>query len=265
MKRLRYFTLTLALLSLFSLNSCKEVLQVVSQNLPLSEEEIISGLKSALQVGTDTAVANLTRVDGFYKDAAVKILLPPQAQGVIDKLNSSAAGRTLYKAALQPLVDDMVMSLNRSAEDAAQKATPIFVDAIRNITIRDGLNILYGPDTAATNYLRSNTFSRLSDAFEPSINQSLSKPLLAGRSANDLYNNFVNTYNKVANNPLNSFLGLQKIDDSNLSTYVTNKALDGVFLKIAREEKMIRENPGHRVNDILKRVFGKLDSPNAQY
>ena len=240
-----------------SLSGCDVLQQVASQNLPLTQEEIVSGLKSALQVGTDTAVTGLSRTDGFYRDAAVRILMPPQAQQIIDKLNSTAAGRTVYQTALQPLVDDLVRSLNRSAEDAAQKAAPIFVGAIRGMTIRDGVNILYGSDTAATSYLRSNTYSQLFETFQPDINRSLDKPLLAGKSANGLYGEFVGSYNRLANNPLNALLGLERINDPSLSSYVTGRALNGVFLKVAREEQLIRQDPLHRVNEVLKRVFGR--------
>ncbi|MGB3618513.1 MAG: DUF4197 domain-containing protein [Catalinimonas sp.] len=262
MKTLRRILPALSLVSLMTLSACDVLQQVAAQNLPLTQEEIIAGLKSALSVGADTAVGTLSRTNGYLGDAAVKILLPQEVQQVVDKLNGSSAGRAIYQNALRPLIDDMVTSLNRSAEDAAQRAVPIFGSAIRNMTIRDGVNILYGADTAATHYLRSNTYSQLFNAFQPSINSSLDKPLVGGRSANSIYGEFVRVYNQAANNPLNVFLRLESIDDPSLSNYVTGRALDGLFVKVAREEEMIREDPVHRVNDILKRVFGRADAQN---
>ncbi|MEQ8517504.1 MAG: DUF4197 domain-containing protein [Cytophagales bacterium] len=253
---------SILLISIFFLfSSCDENGNIA---LPtgLSNEEVIMGLKEALRVGTDTSVSRLTLTDGYFADQAVKILLPDEVSSQINTLESgiNSAGpflkptlQTLYDNTLKPVINDMVLSLNRSAEDAAKRATPIFVDAITGITIADGFNILNGPDTAATNYLRENTFSELFGEFQPDIDNSLSKDLVAGKSANDIFSTYVSSYNSIST----ASLGLiDPVSDVPLSEYVTNKGLNGLFLKVGEEEKNIRNNPLNRVTDILERVFG---------
>jgi hypothetical protein len=252
--------LFLSLLILFT--SCDEDGNPIIPIGGLSSEEVILGLKEALRVGTDTSVSQLTATNGFFADQAVKILLPPEVNTQINTLQSKIDGanillkpvlQTAYNTTLQPVIDDMVLVLNRSAEDAAKKATPIFVDAITDITIEDGFNILNGPDTAATSYLRGKTFGNLFSAFQPDIDLSLSKDLLAGKSANDIFNTYVNSYNSISN--LSAGL-IDPVSDVPLSSYVTNKGLNGLFLKVGEEEQKIRTNPLNRVSDILERVFG---------
>ncbi len=254
---------SILLISVFFLfSSCDEDGNIA---LPggLSNEEVILGLKEALRVGTDSSVSRLTASNGYFADQAVKILLPEEVNGQISSLQNAISNannpfvklamQNAYDLGVQPVVDDMVMSLNRSAEDAAKKATPIFVDAITGITINDGLNILNGPDTAATSYLRQNTFNNLFNAFQPDIDVSLSKDLVGNKSANDIFSTYVSGYNSVA-----SVSGgmVNSISDVPLSEYVTNKGLNGLFLKVGEEEKNIRNNPLSRVTDILERVFG---------
>jgi hypothetical protein len=199
----------------------------------LSSEDIISGLKEALTVGTNKSTSRLSAVDGFFKDAAVKILLPPEAQKVEKSLRSVGMGK---------LVDDAILSLNRAAEDASQKAAPIFVSAIKKMTITDGLNILKGTDTAATHYLKDATSKELTDAFKPVIDSSLKKT-----DATKYWKEVFDNYNK---------LPFVKKVDPDISSYVTGKTLSGIFYYVAEEEKKIRKDPAARVNDILKNVFG---------
>lgn len=213
----------------------------------LSNEEIVEGLKQALNHGTDTAVVNLHATDGFFKDQLVKILLPSEAQVVYSKLSSVPI--------LSDLVDETILAINRAAEDAATEAKPIFINAIKEMTIEDGVDILFGSDSAATAYLRGKTYDELFIAFQPKIEQSLGKDLVLGISAEESYQKLVNTYNTAS---LNGLL-FDEIEENSLSTHTTNKALKGVFVKVASEEKLIREDPAHRVTDVLEKVFSELD------
>lgn len=235
----------LMLVAAVSLASCTEdEINNILSNGELSNEEIIAGLKSALNVGTDTSVTTLNRLDGYYKDAAVKILLPEEAQVIYNNIGKIPGGDIL--------VEETVKSLNRAAEDAAIEAKPIFIDAITGITISDGLGILRGTDTAATSYLKGKTFSPLTAAFAPKIDISLNKKLIGNISANSAYNDLIKAYNDA------SIGGLlfPKITTNTLSEHVTKRALDGLFKKVADEEIAIRKDPLARVNDILKKVFG---------
>ncbi|MEM9022545.1 MAG: DUF4197 domain-containing protein [Bacteroidota bacterium] len=224
---------------LFSFTACDE------DTLPgLSNTEIVEGLKTALRVGTDTSVATLNQLDGYYQDQAVKIFLPPEADVIFDKLGLIPGG--------DALLETTIRSINRAAEDAAGEATPIFVDAITGMTISDGLSILNGSETAATEFLRTNTETELFDAFQPKISTSLGKEIIPGISAEQSYADLVNAYNTAS---LNGFL-FPEIQENTLSSYVTQQGLNGLFTKVADEERLIRTDPLHRVTDVLERVFG---------
>jgi hypothetical protein len=222
----------------------------------LSNEEIINGLKKALSVGTDTAVLITSKKDGYFGDKLLKILLPPEAKVVVDNISKVPMG--------QKLVDDAVLSINRAAEDAATEAKPIFINAITSMSIADGLTILKGKNpmeqnssaafdsTAATGFLRSTTYDALYTAFKPKINVSLDKKLVGNISTNQVYGNLTGAYNKVA-----PFIGKEKVS-SDLGDYVTKKALDGLFLKVADEEKKIRKDPYKWAVDIIQKVFGSV-------
>lgn len=237
-------------LGLSLLGSC-EVLQHVLQqgggvaNAPLTNEEVIKGLKNALAVGTDSSVSRLARTNGFFTDALIKLALPSEAQPIISNLSKIPGG--------QKLLDDAVLAINRAAEDAAPQAKNIFVNAITSMSIADGFQILNGNNTAATDFLKSKTFQQLTDAFTPKVKNSLSKPLVLGVSAETAYQKLIDGYNLAS---LNGVLW-QPIKQNSLSAYTTQKALDGLFIKVADEEKLIRQDPLHRVTDILVRVFGK--------
>ncbi len=233
--------------TLITASCTKEEIDTILKNTPtgLTNEEVIAGLKQALSVGTDSSATKLHKVDGYYLDAAVKIFLPQEAQVIYDNLSKIPGGSSL--------VEEAVMSINRAAEDAATEAKPIFVSAITSMTITDGLNILNGSDSAATTYLKGRTYDSLFVKFQPKINNSLSKPLTLGYSAEDAYSSLINTYNQAS---LNGILW-DKIEGNSLSEHVTRKGLDGLFLKVAEKEKDIRENPLEQVTDLLKKVFGK--------
>jgi len=218
--------------------------------LPVTNAENISGLKSSLNIGIEQAVSNLGVQDGFYKDAALKLLLPKEAQSIVDNIRLVPGG--------QALVDKAVLSLNRSAEDAVKEATPIFKNAILNMSLTDGVGILFGGNNAATEFLRKNTYSQLQAAFAPKVRASLSKPLVANVSTSETWNTLSSGFNSIAKSPVGAVAGLKQVNVS-LENYVTEKALDALFLKVAEEEKNIRTNPTARVSSLLKRVFGQLD------
>ncbi|MCG9880944.1 MAG: DUF4197 domain-containing protein [Bacteroidia bacterium] len=232
----------LFLLSL-SFSSCEEVSEIL-ESTGLTNEEVIQGLKTALSTGTDTSVTTLSKVDGYFKDELVKILLPAEAAPVYDVLKSIPGGSLL--------IDEAILSINRAAEDAAPQAKDIFVTAITGITIADGFEILNGGDTAATIYLQGKTYNPLTDAFKPKIESSLAKPLILNTSAEEAYALVLKTYNDAS---LGGILW-PEIKTNTLTEHVTQKALTGLFFKVGEEEKKIRRDPLHRVSEILKKVFG---------
>jgi hypothetical protein len=228
----------------------QEVNNTPSQSNALTEAEVVAGLKDALKVGTEKAVKIVTKPDGFFKDELIKIALPPEAKVITDNKDHIA----LKTLGLTSLIDDVVLRMNRSAEDASKQATVIFLNAIQTMSIQDAFNILNGDDNAATNYFRAATLPQLLNAFSPEIKKSLDKPLVAGVSTNKAWYNLTNPYNKVA-----KFSTDLKEVDTDLSRYVTQKAIDGLFLKLEAEEKLIRKDPLARITDILKKVFAYND------
>ncbi len=236
----------------------------------LSEGDIASGLKEALNVGTDITVKNLSAPDGYFGNAILKILLPAEAQAKVATLKS-VVGQDNYNKFIKSYEDDVIKSLNRAAEDAATTAAPIVKNAITGMTIVDAKNILMGQDTAATNYLRGKTFNGLVDAYTPKINASLDKPFVMNKSTNALYNDFVGAYNKMFENSVTSTLisgynmfaseKVERMPNTTLGEYATRRALNGLFLKVKDEEKIIRTDINARTSDILKKVFDKKNWP----
>ncbi|MDI3321799.1 DUF4197 domain-containing protein [Pinibacter soli] len=199
----------------------------------LSTDQIVQGLKEALNVGAQNSTSKLSAADGFFKDAAVKILMPEEAKKVESTLRSMGMGK---------LVDDAILSVNRAAEDASKTAAPIFLNAVKGMSVKDALGVLQGADTAATSYLRKTTNSDLTSSFKPVIEQSLQKT-----NATKYWSEVFSAYNKVS---------FKKVDPD-LTNYVTTKALNGIFYYVGEEEKKIRTNPTAQITDILKQVFGR--------
>jgi hypothetical protein len=241
------FTLT----SHAQINSVKSISGITKNtSLPVSNAEVIDGLKSSLNVGIEKAVEKLGMENGFYNDAALKLLLPPEAKAITNNIRLVPGG--------QDLVNKTVLSLNRTAEDAVKEATPIFRNAIMNMSFQDAMSILFGKENAATEYLRKSTYSQLKVAFTPKVKTSLNKPLVANVSTNQTWSLLCSGYNGVANSTAGRFSRMKPVN-VNLENYVTEKALDALFIKIAAVEKDIRTNPAARINDVLQRVFGQLD------
>ncbi|GAL67799.1 hypothetical protein JCM19301_1583 [Jejuia pallidilutea] len=212
------------------------VIDQLPQGGAVTNAEIASGLRQALDFGIDKQVTKLTQEDGFYKNELVKILLPEELRKVDKALRDIGLGK---------LADEGVKALNRAAEDAVKQATPIFVNAVKDITFADAKNILLGSDDAATTYLTTKTKTALYNKFNPVIKNSFNKV-----GADDIWKNLINKYNTI---PFTSNV------NPDLTDYVTNEALKGVYTMIAVEEKEIRNKIGSRTTDVLKRVFALQD------
>lgn len=211
--------------------------QVIPSNL-----EIGTALKQALEQGTLKSASQLSATDGFFRNAAVKILLPPEA---------AKAEQTLRKMGLNKVCDDAILSLNRAAEDAAKQAAPIFVSAIKKMTLQDVTNILLGGEDSATKYFEQATTNDLTAKFQPVIKVSLDKV-----NATKYYGNLAGTYNKIP---------FVKKVNPDIANYTTQRAIAGLFIEIAAQEVEIRKNlGGSRTTPLLKKVFDFADKKLGQ-
>ncbi|SFU33281.1 Protein of unknown function [Pustulibacterium marinum] len=211
--------------------------EVVSgSDIDLSNADIAAGLREALDKGIDEQVEKLTAENGFYKNELVKIVVPEELQKVDKALRAAGFG---------DLADKGILAMNRAAEDAVKEATPIFVNAVSEITFDDAKNILMGADDAATTYLQGKTTTPLYEKFSPVIETSFSKV-----GADKIWEAIITKYNK---------LPFTKDVNPDITDYVTLKALDGVFTMIAVEEKEIRTDISSRTTDLLQQVFGAQD------
>jgi len=233
--------IVLLLIPLISIAQTKKKVKKIKVKTPtvtnvINTVDISAGLKEALNKGVTEQVSKLTIIDGFYKNEAVKILIPEELQRV---------DTTLRKLGMGSLVDDGIKSLNRAAEDAVKESTPIFVNAIKNISISDAKGILLGNESAATSYLKDSTTKELYAKFNPVVQESIGKV-----GADVIWNSIIKKYNTI---PL-----VNKVNPD-ISDYVTTKAMEGVFKMIAVEEKNIREKLTSRNSDLLKSVFALQD------
>ena len=230
--------LMFAFVFLFIISGCAQMQQLMNQ-LPQTQGlglDISGGLKEALNNGISKQVTKLTAVDGFYKNEAVKILLPEELKRV---------DAALRKIGLSSMADDGIKMLNRAAEDAVKEATPIFVDAVRNMTFTDAKTILMGKENSATQYLQNSTSTSLYSKFNPVIQNSFNKV-----GADQVWTNIIKRYNTIP---------FVKKVNPDLTDYVTNQAMNGVFKMIAVEEKNIRTNLNSRSSVLLQRVFALQD------
>jgi len=225
-------SLPLLLLLLLVLPSCTAFEQFAN-NMPLTEEEVVRGLRQALEIGSNLASNKASTIDGFLLNQAIKIPFPPEAQRVESTLRDLGFSR---------LTDDFIVALNRAAEQASKDATPIFVDAIRGMTIQDGMRILRGSENEATMFMRNATYDRLVEVFKPTVERALDATL-----ATKYWTDITTNYNRI---PL-----VQRVNPD-LSAYATGKAIDGLFTLVAEEEAKIRRDPAARTTELLKRVFG---------
>jgi hypothetical protein len=198
----------------------------------LSTAEISAGLKEALVVGATNSSNHLSRVDGFFANAAIKILMPEEAKKVESTLRSVGMGN---------LVDKAVLSMNRAAEEAAKGAGTIFINAVKQMSITDAVNILRGGDFAATNYFKAKTTDALTQSFRPVINTALGQV-----NATKYWKDVTTFYNQFSTTKVNT----------DIAGYVTGKAMDGIFYQLGLEEQRIRQDPVARTTDLLRKVFG---------
>jgi hypothetical protein len=212
----------------------KDALNTIKGGDSVSSDEIIRGLKQALEIGTASAVKTVSTANGYYMNPDIKILLPEDVQKAEKYIRAAGFGNQ---------VDEFELSMNRAAERAAPEAKAIFVDAIKQMTFDDAKKILDGADNAATVYFKDKTSDRLAQIFKPIVNRSMSEV-----GATQAYQHLNNNVKKVP------FVDTFSFD---LDQYVTDEALDGLFVMLAREEKRIREDPAARVTDLLKKVFGR--------
>ncbi|MEP6616072.1 MAG: DUF4197 domain-containing protein [Ginsengibacter sp.] len=234
MKTLSLFILLSVSLIAVKGQKLKNILNTITSKTTGSDAaggDISDGLKQALEVGTQRGLEKLSGVDGFFADAAIKILMPEEAKKVEQKLRAAGFGSQ---------VDNAILSMNRAAEDAAKSATPVFVNAIRQMSFQDAMGILRGGDFAATGYLKNKTSTQLTTAFRPIIQQSLEKV-----NATKYWNTIFSNYNKFSFNKVNP----------DIEAYVTEKALSGIFYQLGLEEQKIRKDPAARTTDLLKKVF----------
>jgi hypothetical protein len=216
----------------------KDVLKNAEGNkapVPLTNEEVVKGLKEALQVGTNNSTSSASKLDGFYRNPKIAIPFPPEAQKVKDRVVAMG---------MKSQVDKFEENLNRAAEEASKQAAPIFINAITSMTVSDGFSILKGADNAATQYLRDKTTADLMAKFRPIVQQAIDKVELTKS-----WNPIVSAYNRIP------FVEKQNPD---LTDYVTRKGLEGLFTLVQDEELKIRKDPVAQVTDLLKKVFGSV-------
>lgn len=212
----------------------KETKKIVpAKENQLSNEEIIRGLKEALEIGSTNSVSLASKIDGFYKNPLIKIPFPPEAQKIEKKVRQIGMERQ---------ADDFIENLNRAAEEASKEAAPIFINAIKTMTLTDGMAILKGKENAATQYMKSKTSDELNKKFSPIVKKAIDKVAVTR-----YWNPLITAYNRVP--------GVEK-KNPDLEKYVLEKTLDGLFLLMEKEEVKIRKDPGARVTDLLKKVFG---------
>jgi hypothetical protein len=235
------------------LTGCAEILSVLQSvsPVPLTEEEVISGLKEALMTGAKNSAQRLAAENGYFGDETIKILLPDEAKAIIDNISRIPGG--------DKLVQDVILRINRAAEDAAKDVAPIFVNSVKQMTIRDAFNILNGADNAATGYLRGTTFNELYALYKPKIQASTEKKIVGNISTKDSWVALTGKWNSLANSVAGRLASLKPVN-TDLDDYLTNKALNGMFMKVELEELKIRKDVSARVSPILQRVFGSLDN-----
>lgn len=218
------------------LKKLKESVTSTTTSLGFTEEEAGNAIKEALQKGIVKGVGEVAQLDGYFGNPLVKIPFPEEAKFVESQLRAVGMGK---------LADDAILSLNRAAEDAAGEAKDIFIVAIKQLTFKDAIEIVRGEDNAATAYLQNTTSDSLKARFQPIIAQSIEKV-----DATRYWDNVMTEYNKIP---------FMKKINPNLEEYVTEKAIEGLFVMVAQEEEKIREDPMERTSDILKKVFGSED------
>lgn len=258
-------------LSSFLFFSCDTILDLLgssgggSPSPSFTESEAVEAMKSALNVGAAASSKQLSQVDAYYK-TSLKIPLPPEVDNAIKTLESIPAAGSLLGNLSDDLVEKVILSVNRSAEEAANEVVPIFSEAITGMTVQDGIGIVKGERDAATVYLKDKTYNQLMKLYQPKMKAVLEQDLIGGVSANSAWETLTDAYNSVVNvgGGLGGAIigGITGTDvkpvEVDLATYATGKALDGVFVKVAEEEGKIRDNPLDFAQNIIRKVFGAV-------
>lgn len=270
--KVRKFLVVLILLFsslFFSCDSILDMLGLSSNGSTLfTNTEAVEAMKSALNIGAESSSDQLSQKDAYYK-TALKIPLPDEVDETLDFINNIKGLKELpivgdlVTELSSGLVENVVLSVNRSAEHAAKEVVPIFSGAIKNMTVQDGIKIVTGEDDAATEYLKKNTYSELMELYQPMMDDVLKKDLIGSISAKKAWDNLTSAYNEIVaygvvkNAAAAAGKELAPIN-TDLSEYVTGKALDGLFVKVAEEEGKIRENPFGYASNIVQKVFGAV-------
>lgn len=271
-KIITYSFLPLLFLAVYACDELEEL------NTGLTETEIVEGLKTALNIGTDSSVSTASAVDGYLKNEAIKILLPNELKALQDTINNGTVKlgfvKVPYKLILDTYVelndnidqnpfDELLTAMNRGAEKAAARAKPIFVDAITNMSLTDGLSILQGDSTAATDYFKANTGAALTAAFTPDVKSALDQT-----SATAIYSEIRGFLDYEHH--LNFGVAPIKVSEyikieipETLEGYATEKAVNGIFHLVGKEEQKIRADPFAWASDIIAKVFGSEEAKNG--
>lgn len=263
--KVRNFLFILIFVVSFSLFSCDTLFDILGLNgsgdALFTNTEAVEAMKSALNIGAQNSSDDLSQENAYYNNPLLKILLPPEADVILDVLDKIPNGEELY--------NNVIKGLNRSAEEAAKEVVPIFSTAITDMTVQDGIGIVTGERDAATVYLKDKTYSQLMKLYAPKMDIVLDKPLIPGVniSTNTAWKNLVDAYNDNVASLDDNFIGgiigglagvtLEPVE-VDLSQYVTGKALDGVFVKVGEEEGKIRDNPWGYGKNIIEKVFGAV-------
>jgi len=238
---------------MFLFTGCAELMNMLQTTgtAALTEADVISGLKEALITGARNSATRLAAENGYYGDALIKIPLPDEAKMIVDNISKIPGG--------EKLMEDVVLRINRAAEDAAKEVAPIFVSSVTSMSISDAFNILKGADNAATVYLRNTTYDQLYQLYKPKIQASTEKKIIGNISTKESWNTLTSKWNTVANSIAGKIAGLKPVN-TDLDDFLTSKALSGMFLKVEGEELKIRKEVSARVTPILQKVFGSLDN-----
>lgn len=214
----------------------------------LSQQDITAGLKEALNIGVDLGIKQLAAKNGYYNDLAVKIGLPSEASVILSNISKIPGGNQL--------VENVIMSINAAATDAVKDTAPIFINAIKEMSFQDATAILKGNRTAATAYFKGKTKTALKNVFRSRIESSIQKKLIGEVSAQSSWNTLVSKWNTLAKNPVGAVAGLKPVN-TDLTDFLTEKAVDGLYVKVGEQETKIRTQAAARTTELLRKVFGR--------
>ncbi len=245
--RMISFLLFLLLIIPAGCDELKQIAQQAESGRPLTRQEVVRGLRQALVIGSDSAATRLSADGGYYRDEMIRIMLPPEAEVITSNLSYLPGG--------EQLVEDVILRINRAAEEAAREAAPVFAQAITGMSIQDGFEILRGDRDAATQYLKTRTYDELYNLYQPKIRESMDQAIAGNISTNQAWNALTGQWNRIASSTAGRIAGLEPVD-TELDSFLTREALNGLFLKLAEEEAKIRTRPEARVTALLERVFG---------